>query len=600
MRLLLRYLRQNKKILLLALVLAAINQGFSLLDPQIFRLIVDRYASRAAQLPHTEFLRGALFLLFAAIGVAFVSRVAKNFQEYYVNAIAQRVGTRLYGEALAHTFSLAFAVFEDTRSGVILQQMQKARADAQNLITSFINVIFLSTVSIVFVLIYAFTVHWSVGSAYFLIIPALGASTTIIGRRIKHAQKQIVAQSAELAGSTTETLRNVELVKSLGLEKQETERLNKTNTAILDLELQKIRLIRTLSFTQGTLVNAMRSAILFLMLMLIWRGAITLGEFFSLFIYSFFIFTPLGELGNVAAQYNEAKASMEALEGILSLKPEDKKGRKRLHDHLQSLAFERVEFSYAQQERAAIEDISFKAASGQSIAFVGPSGSGKTTIMKLVAGLFRPTSGIYRINGIPSAEIDFDTLRSRIGYVSQETQLFAGTVRENLLFVNPDATDTECLEALRSASVLGIINRGDKGLDTKIGEGGVKISGGERQRLAIARALLRHPELIIFDEATSNLDSITEKHITDTIRAISDVRERRIMILVAHRLSTVAHANTIYVLEQGRIAEQGTHATLLKKRGLYAALWREQSGERSERLSAVALAKAEERGTYSH
>ena len=173
-------------------------------------------------------------------------------------------------------------------------------------------------------------------------------------------------------------------------------------------------------------------------------------------------------------------------------------------------------------------------------------------------------------------EVDYDDLRKRIGLVSQETQLFAGTVRENLLFVNPSASDKNCWDALKMAAALPIVERGEKGLDTKIGEGGIKISGGERQRLAIARALLRNPEIIIFDEATSSLDSITEKSITQTIRNISTIHPNLITVLVAHRLSTVSHAKKIYVLEKGRIIEEGNHDVLLGKKGLYSALWREQ------------------------
>ena len=202
--------------------------------------------------------------------------------------------------------------------------------------------------------------------------------------------------------------------------------------------------------------------------------------------------------------------------------------------------------------------------------------------MKLLVGLYRPSSGRLAVNGIDVSEIDSDALRGRIGLVTQETQLFAGTIRDNLLFVNPKATDAECVEVLRQAAALPIIERGGKGLDTKIGEGGIKISGGERQRLAIARALLRRPELMIFDEATSSLDSITERAITATIRNLTSGEHRRMTVLVAHRLSTIAHAQRIHVLAKGRVVETGTHDTLLGLNGLYAALWREQSARREE------------------
>lgn len=584
MKLLWSYLVSYKKILFGALALAAVNQFFSLLDPQIFRLIIDRYATHIGDFSRDEFVRGVVFLLLLSVAVALISRIAKNFQDYFLNVVTQRLGARLYAHGVEHSFSLPYAVFEDQRSGELLQKLQKARADVQALITSSVNVVFFALVGIIFVLAYAFYVHWTIGLAYFLVMPTMGVATFIISRKIKKAQERIVKETAGLAGSTTETLRNVELVKSLGLEEQEIKRLNDLNALILSLELKKVILVRTLSFIQGTMINAIRSAILLMMLWLIFTRAITMGEFFSLWIYSFFIFSPLYELGTVATQYQESRASMEQLQGILSIPPAVKPDHPTTVGTLTHLVFKQVGFHYASIPAPAVTGISFEVRAGQTIAFVGPSGSGKTTVMKLIAGLYTPTEGHILFNDTDSRAIDFDLFRRRIGLVAQETQLFAGTIRENLLFVNPEASDEECIEALRAAAATPIIERGSKGLDTKIGEGGVKISGGERQRLAIARALLRKPDLIIFDEATSSLDSITEKSITKTIQHIETTRSNLTTILVAHRLSTVAHADTIYVLEKGRIEERGTHDSLLKTQGLYSALWRQQvaSGEKIE------------------
>ena len=509
MQLLATYLLRFKKMIFAALALATVNQVFSLLDPQVFRLIVDRYALKAGSMPRETFVRGVLLLLLAYVGVALVSRIAKNFQDYYVNVIAQRTGAQLYEQSVSHSFSLPYSVFEDQRSGEILQKMHKARADAQSLITNFVNLMFVSMVGLIFVTIYAFTVHWSVGTAYLLLAPSLGTLMFFISRRIKAQQRVIVTQTAELAGSTTETLRNVELVKSLGLEDQEIGRLNKVNAGILDLELKKVRFLRFYSFLQGTLINTTRAGLLFLMLWLLFQKAITVGEFYALFFYSFAIFSPLAELGAIIAQYQEARASMEKLEEVLSIAPEPKPEQPVAIEALQGVAFEDVSFTYPSSSTPSLESISLEMRAGDTVAFVGPSGSGKTSLVKLLVGLYRPTAGQLSINGIDAEKLDRDALRRRIGLVTQETQLFAGTIRDNLLFVNPDASDAQCVEVLRQAAALPIIERGGKGLDTKIGEGGIKISGGERQRLAIARALLREPELMIFDEATSSLDSIT-------------------------------------------------------------------------------------------
>jgi ATP-binding cassette subfamily B protein len=578
MRLLLSYIGKYKKILFGALVLAAINQLFSLLDPQIFRLIIDNYVSKFAELSGSEFARGVFLLILLSMGTAFISRVAKNFQDYYTNVITQRVGAQLYQHSVTHTFSLAYAVFEDQRSGELLQKLQKARADSQIFITSAISIVFQSVVGITFVLIYAFSVHWSIGLAYGLIIPILGGSTYTIGKKIKRAQLRIVKETAELAGSTTETIRNVELVKSLGLETQETDRLNLVNEQILGLELKKVKLIRTLSFIQGTLINAMRAGILFLMLWLIYSRMISLGQFFTLYFYSFFIIQPLGEFGNVASQYNEAKGSLEMLEQILSIPPEVKPLNPQVPGKIETISFKKVSFAYYPGAMDAVHDVSLSMRKGERVAFVGPSGSGKTTLLKLIVGLYKATGGSIHVNRIDSGDVDYDSFKKRIGYVSQETQLFAGTIRENLVFVNPNATDADCLAAIEAASATPIISRGGKGLDTKIGEGGIKISGGERQRLAIARALLRKPDIIIFDEATSSLDSITEKAITETIKEIASKQPELLVVMVAHRLSTILHADTIYVMRRGSVVEKGSHKELLKDTsGLYSALWREQS-----------------------
>ena len=579
MNLLYRYSKQYWTLFIVALLLAATNQIFSLLDPLIFRHVIDNYATKYHDYTQGQFIRGAGLLLLAAMGVAFVSRVAKNFQDYFTNVIVQRLGAKMYSDGIRHSLDLPYQVFEDQRSGETLGKLQKVRSDVERFITAAINVLFISVVGIVFVMVYAFRVHWSIAPAFLVTVPLLGIISSVLSRKIKKIQKTIVAETTALAGSTTESLRNIELVKSLGLAHQEVVRLNGVTEKILKLELKKVKYLRSLSFVQGTAVNALRTSILFLMLYLIFRQEITIGQFFSLMIYSFFIFTPLQELGNVINIYRETEVSLANFQQILDTLRDPKPDNPEPVDELMTLEFEQVSFRHQSSALPALNEISFSAARGDTIAFVGPSGAGKSTLVKLLVGLYATKEGTILYNGFPSSRVDLDLLREKIGFVTQDTQLFSGSIRENLLFVNPTATDAECMQVLEQAAVHSLLSRADRGLDTLIGEGGVKVSGGEKQRLSIARALLRHPQLLVFDEATSSLDSLTEEEISRTIREVA-ANQEAITILIAHRLSTIMHADRIFVLERGRIVEFGGHADLLDQKGLYYAMWRQQVGER--------------------
>ena len=579
MKLLLSYLKNYKHLVILALFLAAVNQVFSLLDPAIFRHVIDDYATKFKEYTTSEFFKGVGFLLLLAVGAALVSRIAKNFQDYFINVITQRLGAQIYSDGINHSLKLPFSVFEDQRSGQTLGILQKVRTDSEKLISAGVNILFTSIVGIVFVGIYAISVHWIIAPIYLCAIPIIGLLSSTMGKKIKNIQKTIVAETTGLAGSTTESLRNIELVKSLGLAQQETERLNSTTEKILKLELQKVKYIRSLSFIQGTIVNLLRTSILLVMMYLIFTQEITTGQFFTLFIYSFYIFGPLQELGNIINIYREAEVSLGKFQDILNI-PVDPKPVDPINiGNIKTFEFDNVTFRHQSSSTNALTDISFKTNTGNTIAFVGPSGSGKSTLVKLLLGLYRPLKGNILYNGYAYDKVDLDSLREEIGFVSQDTQLFSGTIRENLLFVNPKATDEECYEVLSKAACLTLLERADKGLDTVIGEGGVKVSGGEKQRLSIARALLRKPNLMIFDEATSALDSITEEGINKTIREISSGGDY-ITLMIAHRLSTIMHADTIYVLERGEIIESGRHNELLELKGLYYAMWRQQIGEK--------------------
>ena len=601
MKILLHYLKPHKWLVVLVLTLAAINIGFSLVDPILFGKLINlaNLHQGNTKPPSSNFdwnrffnsfswqYPGVWFIVICSISVAMISRISKNFQDYFLNVVIQKFGARVFTDGLQHAMKLPYHQFEDQRSGETLSVLTKVRADVEKFMINFINILFGVIVGVLFVFIYAaIFIHWSVPIAYLVGILFLTFFTNILSKKIKIIQKNIVGQTTALAGSTTESLRNIELVKSLGLTRQEVERLNKNTYKILGLELTKIKRIRSISFIQGTFVNTLRQVILFILMWLIFKDKMNAGQLVTMQIFSFFVFGPLQEIGNILLSYREAEASLNNFDNLMQKTPEQEPLHPKPLGNIRTLSFKNVSFQHQSASQKAINNFSFDVRVGETVAFVGPSGAGKSTLMKLLVGLYRPQEGKILYNNLDETELRFDDLRNQIGFVTQDTNLFSGTIKENLLFVNPSATDEDVMNALNKAACQNLLSRAEKGLDTTIGEGGLKLSGGEKQRLSIARALLRNPKLLLFDEATSALDSLTEEEITDTIRDISN-EGNQITILIAHRLSTIMHADRIYVLEKGEVVETGTHERLIDEKGLYYAMWRQQIGERKTKAIAV-------------
>lgn len=586
MKLLYSYLKKHKTLLFFALLMAAINICFSLSDSIITGKLMQDCGVGIAKYKGNEigFIKAVGFWLGLSLGAAMISRITKNFQDYFTNIVIQRTGAEMYTDGIKKSLDLPYEDFEDQRSGETLSKLQKVRTDSEKLITLSISLIFQTIIGFIFVLVYISRIDYRVAIIFVLTAPIIAYVSSFLGKKIKAVSRRIVQQTNSLAGSTTESLRNIELVKSLGLTYQEEGRLNSNTLKILQLELQKVRFIRSLSFIQGTTVHFMRTCVVFTLYYFLFGGKIVVGDLLTMVFFTFFIFNPLQELSAYIIAKNETKVSMENFQKLLDAESEHRPEKPKAIGMIKSMTFSNVSFKHKSASQPAVENINFDIKQGETIAFVGPSGAGKTTLVKLLVGLYPPAQGQVLYNGVDSKAIDILELRKQLGFVTQDAQLFSGTIRENLLFVKPDATDQELLDALHKASCDKLLNRAENGLNTTIGEGGIKVSGGEKQRLSIARAILRHPNLLIFDEATSALDSITEEEINSTIRSISD--QTRITILIAHRLSTIMHADKIFVLEQGKIIEQGKHIDLLDEKGLYYAMWRQQIGERKSSVSA--------------
>jgi ATP-binding cassette subfamily B protein len=582
MKILYTYLKKHKALLIIALGLAAINQCFSLCDSIIIGKLMNQCGVGVAHFNNNQsyFVKTVLGWLALSLAAAMISRIAKNFQDYFTNIIIQRTGAQMYTAGIKKALQLPFQDFEDQRSGETLGKLQKVKIDCEKFITLSISMIFQTIVGITFVMIYAIHIHWLLGPIFLATVPVVAVISSFLGKKIKLVSREILNETTSLAGATTESLRNIELVKSLGLTNQEVNRLNTTTNKILSLELKKVRFIRSLSFIQGTTVHFMRTSLVFALYLFIFNDIIKPGDLITLMFFSFFLFNPLQELGNVIATFNETKASMDNFSKLMEAKSESVPSNPIDFGVIQQLRFDSVSFKHFTAKTYAVKEISFEAKVGETIAFVGPSGSGKTTLVKLLVGLYTPQEGDVYYNDVKASDIDLTLLRHQLGFVTQDAQLFSGTIKDNLLFVKPNATLDELNDVLKKAACQNLLNRAENGIDTTIGEGGIKVSGGEKQRLSIARALLRNPHLLIFDEATSALDSLTEEEITQTIRDISS-KQDQITVLIAHRLSTIMHADKIFVLEQGQIIEQGKHDELVNEKGLYYAMWRQQIGERS-------------------
>lgn len=579
MRLLWKYFYPRRDTIILALSFAGISQVLSMIDPIIFGKIIDQYARPVVPMQQDELVKGVLTWLGIAIGIALLARIAKAMQDYFTGLSVQRLGLQVFDDGLRQTLRLTFQEFEEQRSGETLSILQKVRTDTQRFMQSLVNVLFTALVGICFLLWYAVTKSWLLIPVFLTGVLFLGGLTGLLSKRIKTVQRSINRETNVQAGLITESLRNIELVKSLGLTFPEIRRLKERTKKIFDLEMYKVRQVRSLSFMQGTIMNLLKQSILFILLWLIFRNILSTGELIAMQFITASIFAPLQELGNIILLYRETQSSLQNFDILMQKQVEQKPENAVTVGHLQTLKFDDVTFRHKTGVINSIDNLSFTVHQGETIAFVGPSGAGKSTLVKLLVGLYKPTSGDIFFNDTSYRHIHYNAFRRALGFVTQDTQLFAGTIKDNLLFVQPTATDKDIEEALQKAAFTGVLERSSKGIYTSLGESGMKLSGGERQRLSIARALIRHPQLLIFDEATSALDSITEESITETIRGLSNKRER-ITILIAHRLSTIMHADRIYVLEKGKISETGTHEQLIDDKNLYYAMWRQQAGER--------------------
>lgn len=562
-------------LLLKGLGFAIVNHAMGLLDPLMFRFVIDRGLARLDELSRGEFVRTVGGYLLAAIAAAFVARFAKHAQDHHFNMAARRLGSEVLIQGVQALLQRPYGTLQHTHSGEAASLLQRVRVEVEAFATMVMAFAAASIIGVAFVMIYSFTLHPAVGALFFATAIGVGWLSVAMSAKVRALQRRILRESSQIDRSATEVLRNVELVKSLGLEAKESSRLAAAAQRVLALEGEKSRYIRRVAFIQGTVTNLVRMSIMALMLYLIFERVLTVGEFFSLFVYAFVVFVPLQELGTVVGRFRETQESLQTLSEMLDDPQHGEQESGTALDRIEQIACDGVAFRYDSGPCRALEDVTLVVNRGETIAIVGESGAGKTTLLKVLLQLYQPSAGTVRYNDMPGTAVRATSLRRRFSVVTQEPQLFGGSIRYNLLLAEPDAGDEDCWRALTNASCDHLASRSPFGLDTDIGECGALLSRGERQRLALARALIRRPDVLVLDEATASLDALTEQAI---VSLMTELRRRgeTIAIAVTHRLATIRAVDRIYVLQGGRIAESGTHGELLARRGAYHAMWCKQ------------------------
>ena len=558
----------RRKLLLLGLVLIFLNRIAGLVLPAASKTLIDDVIPRSDG--------GLLKLVLMAVTAAIL---LQSFTSFFLTRLlsveAQNLISLLRSQVQRHIIHLPVRFFDNTKSGELVSRIMSDVEGVRNLVGTGLMQLFgglltaLASIALM-VRINATMTLYILGPLLIFGLISLKAFGYI--RPIFRERGKI---NADVTGRLTESLGGIRVIKGFNAAPQE--------IAVFEAGAQRIFDNVRRSLTSTSLVTSSSTLLLGLVSVgimglggsLIMKGEMTIGDFFAFTLYLAFLIAPIAQMGNIGSQLTEAFAGLDRTREILRQAREDDDPERTLElsDIQGNMVFENVTFSY-QEGSEVLNDISFEAASGSVTALVGSSGAGKTTIAGLAASFFKPDQGQIRIDGQDLSKVTLDSYRSRLGVVLQDDFLYEGTIRENILFARPDAREEDLLKAVSAAHVDEFTDRFPEGLDTRIGERGVKLSGGQRQRVAIARALLADPRVLILDEATSNLDTESERYIQESLAGLM---EGRTTFVIAHRLSTIRKAHQILVIEEGRIAERGTHDELVQRQGRYHQLYTYQA-----------------------
>ena len=558
----------RRRQLLIGLVLIIINRIASLVLPGATKFLIDEV------IPSNDLqqLKGLIFVVVLAIVVQAVTSYALT---QILSVEAQHLISQLRSKVQQHIIKLPIRFFDNSKTGELVSRIMTDVEGVRNLVgTGFAQMIGGGLAAIISL---ALLISISPSMTAFVLLPVLifGLVSLKAFGKIRPIFRERGKINAQVTGRLTETLGGIRVIKGFNAENQEIKTFER---GVEELFLNVKASLTATSFvtSAGALLLGLASAgIMGLGGYQIMQGQMTFGDFLAFTLYLGFMIAPIVQMSNIGSQLTEAFAGLDRTEEIMNmpLEADDKKRTTKLAGIKGDIRFENVAFAY-ESGKDVVKGITFDAPAGTVTALVGTSGSGKTTIAGLAATFLNPDSGVVYLDGYDLQSITLDTFRSQLGVVLQDDFLFEGTIRENILFPRPDSSESQLDMAVKAAHVHEFTDRFEKGLDTLIGERGVKLSGGQRQRIAIARAILADPRILILDEATSNLDTESESFIQASLK---ELMQGRTTFVIAHRLSTIRQADQILVIEQGQIVEQGKHEELLAKKGRYFDLYTYQA-----------------------
>lgn len=556
------------KLVLIGLILIVISRMASLVLPGASKYLMDN----VIKFKDIHMLK----LLLLAVAASIVIQAVTSFLLTKLLSVeAQHLISQLRVKVQKQILSLPIRYFDNNKSGALVSRIMNDVEGVRNLVgTGLVQLVggtLTSIVSLVFLIRISpmMTLYVLVPVGIFAVI-ALKAFATI--RPIFKTRGVI---TAEVTGRLTETISGIRVIKGFNAEQQETTAFEKGVALLFDNVKNSLTATALITSAGALLLGLASTAIMGIGGYRIIQEQMTFGDFLAFTLYLGFMIAPIVQMSNIGSQLTEAFAGLDRTEEVMNMKPENDETHRiiQLKDIAGNIKYDNVSFSY-EEGKEVVRNISFDAPCGSVTALVGTSGSGKSTIASLAASFIVPDSGIITIDGNDLSKVQLDSYRKNLGVVLQDEFLFEGTIRENILFPRPNASAEQLQKAVKAAYVNEFTDRFEKGLDTLIGERGVKLSGGQRQRIAIARAILADPKIIILDEATSSLDTESEALIQ---KSLGELMKGRTTFVIAHRLSTIRQATQILVIESGRIAEQGNHQELIDKKGRYYELYTYQA-----------------------